>query len=216
MTPPKAFVVGHPIKHSRSPLIHGYWLREHGLDGSYERVDVAARRFRRSSCELCSERVSRRQCHHPAQGGRFRARRRATDRARRLAGRQHALGRGRRASTATTPMSSASSPTSTRALGRLGPGGPDGAGARRRRRGAGCHRGAPRPRRRPKIIIANRTDGRAQELAAFSIGPDRRALAWQRDCRGAARAGRIFSSTPPRSAWPAQPPLDLDLAGLPR
>ena len=37
----KAFVVGHPIKHSRSPLIHGYWLRQHGIAGSYERLDVA-------------------------------------------------------------------------------------------------------------------------------------------------------------------------------
>lgn len=37
----KAFVVGHPIKHSRSPLIHGYWLKQYGLDGSYERIDVA-------------------------------------------------------------------------------------------------------------------------------------------------------------------------------
>ncbi|WP_230531705.1 shikimate dehydrogenase [Microvirga roseola] len=36
----KAFVVGHPIKHSRSPLIHGYWLQVHDLDGSYERIDV--------------------------------------------------------------------------------------------------------------------------------------------------------------------------------
>ncbi|WP_445502602.1 shikimate dehydrogenase [Microvirga sp. G4-2] len=36
----KAFVVGHPIKHSRSPLIHGYWLRTHGIAGSYERIDV--------------------------------------------------------------------------------------------------------------------------------------------------------------------------------
>jgi len=36
----KAFVVGHPIKHSRSPLIHGYWLKQYGLDGSYERIDV--------------------------------------------------------------------------------------------------------------------------------------------------------------------------------
>lgn len=44
---PKAFVVGHPIKHSRSPLIHGYWLREHGLEGSYERVDVAPEEFDR-------------------------------------------------------------------------------------------------------------------------------------------------------------------------
>jgi len=37
----KAFVTGHPIKHSRSPLIHGHWLKEYGLDGSYERIDVA-------------------------------------------------------------------------------------------------------------------------------------------------------------------------------
>ncbi|MEH3145378.1 MAG: shikimate dehydrogenase [Methylobacterium frigidaeris] len=38
--PPKAFVVGHPIAHSRSPLIHGHWLAAHGLAGSYERIDV--------------------------------------------------------------------------------------------------------------------------------------------------------------------------------
>ncbi|HEY8576543.1 MAG TPA: shikimate dehydrogenase [Devosia sp.] len=37
----KAFVIGHPINHSRSPLIHGTWLKEHGIDGSYEAVDVA-------------------------------------------------------------------------------------------------------------------------------------------------------------------------------
>jgi shikimate dehydrogenase len=37
----KAFVIGHPIAHSRSPLIHGTWLREHGIDGSYEAIDVA-------------------------------------------------------------------------------------------------------------------------------------------------------------------------------
>lgn len=36
----KAFVVGHPIAHSRSPMIHGHWLERHGLAGSYERLDV--------------------------------------------------------------------------------------------------------------------------------------------------------------------------------
>lgn len=36
----RAFVVGHPIAHSRSPLIHGHWLAAHGIDGSYERLDV--------------------------------------------------------------------------------------------------------------------------------------------------------------------------------
>src|SRR5215210_5570125 len=42
---PKAFVVGHPIGHSRSPLIHGYWLREHGVEGCYERLDVPPSAF---------------------------------------------------------------------------------------------------------------------------------------------------------------------------
>lgn len=37
----KAFVIGHPIKHSRSPLIHGSWIAEHGIDARYEAIDVA-------------------------------------------------------------------------------------------------------------------------------------------------------------------------------
>lgn len=37
----RAFVVGHPVAHSRSPLIHGHWLAEHGIDGAYERLAVA-------------------------------------------------------------------------------------------------------------------------------------------------------------------------------
>ncbi|KQP20172.1 shikimate dehydrogenase [Methylobacterium sp. Leaf100] len=41
----KAFVVGHPIAHSRSPLIHGHWLAEHGIAGTYARVDVAPDAF---------------------------------------------------------------------------------------------------------------------------------------------------------------------------
>jgi shikimate dehydrogenase len=40
-----AFVVGHPIAHSRSPLIHGFWLQELGLAGSYRALDVAPREF---------------------------------------------------------------------------------------------------------------------------------------------------------------------------
>lgn len=36
----KACVIGWPISHSRSPLIHGYWLRLHGIDGSYTRKPV--------------------------------------------------------------------------------------------------------------------------------------------------------------------------------
>lgn len=37
---PKAAVLGKPIAHSRSPLIHGYWLKEQGLAGEYNRREV--------------------------------------------------------------------------------------------------------------------------------------------------------------------------------
>ncbi len=40
MPGPRAFVIGHPIAHSRSPLLHGHWLKTLGLPGSYEKVDV--------------------------------------------------------------------------------------------------------------------------------------------------------------------------------
>ena len=36
----KACVIGWPIKHSRSPLIHNYWLKQLEIDGLYERVAV--------------------------------------------------------------------------------------------------------------------------------------------------------------------------------
>ena len=35
MTERKAFVVGWPIAHSRSPLIHRFWLKQHGIAGDY-------------------------------------------------------------------------------------------------------------------------------------------------------------------------------------
>ncbi len=41
----KAFVVGHPIAHSRSPKIHGHWLKRYGIDGSYAPLDVAPADF---------------------------------------------------------------------------------------------------------------------------------------------------------------------------
>jgi shikimate dehydrogenase len=40
-----AFVTGYPVKHSRSPLIHGYWLKTLGLAGSYTRQEVTPEDF---------------------------------------------------------------------------------------------------------------------------------------------------------------------------
>jgi shikimate dehydrogenase len=37
----KACVIGHPIGHSRSPMIHGHWLERFGIDGHYGKLDIA-------------------------------------------------------------------------------------------------------------------------------------------------------------------------------
>ncbi len=43
--PPRACIIGWPVKHSRSPLIHGYWLQQLGIEGSYGRAEVAPADF---------------------------------------------------------------------------------------------------------------------------------------------------------------------------
>ena len=42
---PLAGVIGHPIAHSRSPALHGYWLRRYGLQGHYVPLDVVPADF---------------------------------------------------------------------------------------------------------------------------------------------------------------------------
>ena len=93
--PPAACLIGWPVGHSRSPLIHHYWLRTLGIEGGYD-----SRRCRRKglpiSCCGCRPRLRRRQCHPSAQGARAGADQagRACPRRRR---RQYAVVRGRRA-----------------------------------------------------------------------------------------------------------------------
>lgn len=38
---PLAGVIGSPIAHSRSPALHGYWLRKYGIRGHYVPMDIA-------------------------------------------------------------------------------------------------------------------------------------------------------------------------------
>jgi shikimate dehydrogenase len=38
---PLAGVIGHPVAHSRSPSLHGYWLKRYRLEGHYIPMDIA-------------------------------------------------------------------------------------------------------------------------------------------------------------------------------
>ena len=42
---PRACVMGHPVAHSRSPLIHGYWLKTLGIAGTYDLKDLTPGEF---------------------------------------------------------------------------------------------------------------------------------------------------------------------------
>ena len=43
---PLAAVLGHPIAHSKSPALHGHWLKTHGIAGHYVPMDVSQGDFR--------------------------------------------------------------------------------------------------------------------------------------------------------------------------
>ena len=43
----KACVIGWPIEHSRSPLIHNHWLDRYGIEGTYEKCAVAPEELER-------------------------------------------------------------------------------------------------------------------------------------------------------------------------
>ncbi|GAA4658258.1 shikimate dehydrogenase [Bartonella pachyuromydis] len=43
---PRAFVVGSPINHSKSPKIHNFWLKQYNLQGEYLAQEVTSEKFR--------------------------------------------------------------------------------------------------------------------------------------------------------------------------
>ena len=48
----KAAVVGWPIQHSLSPVLHGHWLKEYGIDGTYEKIAIEPGTFTQRIAEL--------------------------------------------------------------------------------------------------------------------------------------------------------------------
>ena len=51
----KTGVIGHPISHSKSPLIHSYWLDSHELSGSYEAIDIKPENLKQDVLDLVKQ-----------------------------------------------------------------------------------------------------------------------------------------------------------------
>ena len=63
-----ACIIGWPVEHSRSPLIHNYWLKTYGIAGEYRREAVPPDEFGAFMQIAGRARLCRRQCHGAAQG----------------------------------------------------------------------------------------------------------------------------------------------------
>ena len=61
----RAGVIGWPVAHSLSPLLHGYWLKQYGIDGSYEKIPAAPEDFAAAIARLQKEGFSGVNCTVP-------------------------------------------------------------------------------------------------------------------------------------------------------
>ena len=207
-----AGVIGWPVAHSRSPLLHGFWLREHGIDGAYVKLAVAPGRLEPALRGLAA--LGFAGCNvtlpHKQEAARL------VDRIEPLAARIGAV------NMVTVAADGALEGRNTDAEGFLaalaeadpdwratsGPAVVLGAGgAARAVVAALLDAGAP------SVRLLNRTRGRAEELAA-ALGGAVAALDWGR--RAAALDGAALLVNTTTQGMAGQPPLDLDLAALPR
>ena len=202
-----AFVVGHPIKHSRSPLIHGHWLRRYGIEGSYEGVDVPPEGIAAFLNSLAERGFRGGNVTIPHKEAAYRLAGELTDRARRLEAVNTVwLDDGRLHGDNTDIVGYVAHLDQT--LGTGWEAGTDsalvlGAGGAARAVVAGLlDRGVGR------ILVANRTLARAEEIVALAP-PRVAAVAWSDLGKHMAAANLLVNTTSLGMA--GQPPLDLDL-----
>lgn len=209
----RAFVVGHPIAHSRSPLIHGHWLAEHGIAGSYEALDVAPEAFESFVEDLREGRFAGGNVTIPHKEAAFRLADTLSATARRI-GAVNTLVVSETGAIAGDNTDAAGFIANVRA--RLG------AAPDARLSGRAVLLGAGGTARAvavalldagaAEVVLANRTRQRGEALA--EIDPARiRAIGW--DGIGAAMSEAAFLVNTTPLGMTGQAPLDLDLAPLP-
>lgn len=206
-----AGVMGWPVEHSLSPRVHGYWLEHHRIDGVYVPLAVAPRDLERALTAL------------PALG--FRGVNLTLPHKERALGLCHeADDLARRIGAVNTIVVRdgkliGSNSDGFGFLENLKAGAPGwrpeaasavvlgGGGAARAVVAALIDAGAP------QVRIVNRTRPRAEALAA-SLGGAISVHGWKQRHAALAGAGLLVNTTSLGMA--GQPPLDLDLGGLPR
>jgi shikimate dehydrogenase len=201
-----AGVMGWPIAHSRSPALHGWWLRRYGIDGAYvplavhpDRLEQAIRALPALGFAGCNVTIPHKEA------------------ALRIVGRVDATARRIGAvNTIVVGEDGSLSGSNTDAFGFVASLGPDwradagpavvlgSGGAARAIVVALADRGAP------EIRIVNRTAARAEALARELGG---RAIPWDHRAAALGDAALLVNTT--SQGMRGEPPLDLPLARLP-
>ncbi len=207
-----AGVIGWPVGHSRSPRLHGHWLERYGIDGAYvplavppEGLEQALRALPLLGFRGCNITVP----HKEAALGLVDRRDPAAER----------IGAVNTVVIAPDGALAGSNTDGPGFIGNLRAARPDWRGAA----GPAVVIGAGGAARAvvaaladtgvPELRLINRTDGRARTLAA-ALGDPVRAVPWAE--RAAALDGAALLVNTTTQGMTGQPPLDLDLAVLPR
>lgn len=209
----RAFVVGHPIAHSRSPLIHGHWLARHGIAGTYERLDVAPEAFAGFVRDLAGSGYAGGNVTIPHKEAAHALSHALTPRARRIGAVNTLVVRP----DGTILGDNTDAPGFVAHLDQsLGADWPERTGGTALVLGAG---GAARAivvglaeRGLARIRVANRSPERAEAVAALAPGIAE-ALPWTEIPAALAGTGLLVNTT--ALGMKGQPPLSLDLAPLP-
>ena len=206
---PAACVIGWPIGHSRSPLIHNYWLKRYGIAGEYRREAVPPDQFRAFVQSLAAHGYVGANVTVPHKEAALYASQ-PDDRAR-------AVG------AANTLWLDGGAPRSTNTdvegflnnLDACAPGWDRGLGKTLVLGGGGAARAviyALLERGIANVVVANRTEGRAEALRE-RFGAHVHAAGW--DDRNAALADAALVVNTTTLGMPGQPELALDIGRLP-
>jgi shikimate dehydrogenase len=207
----RACVIGWPVAHSRSPVIHRYWLKQYGIDGAYEKEAVRPEDLERFLKQLWTKGYVGANVTLPHKEAALRAARSAGEAAITIGaantlwldpdGRLHACNTD--AYGFMTNLD-AEAPQWNEGLGAvmvLGAG-----GAARAVVYGLIKAGVPR------ILLANRTRARAESLAA-AFGPKVEVVDWEARNAALASCGLLVNTTSLGMA--GQAPLDIDLSAMP-
>jgi len=206
-----AGIVGWPVSHSRSPKLHGYWLRHHRVDGAYVPLPIRPEAFAQGLRMLAAFGFRGVNVTLPHKEAALAACDEADDQARRLGAVNTIVMRDGRLEGSNTDAfgfleNLVQGAPAWRA--RAAPAVVVGAGGAARAVVAALLDAAV-----PEIRLVNRTRSRAEMVAQELDGP-LQIFDWADRTRALSQAGLLVNAT--SLGMVGQPPLDLDLSDLPR